>query len=800
MATNVFLAANATFTAADNGLKIVGKNAGNEVLRIANGVTGVETDANIERVELAGAIADYKFAILADKGLVITNAAGGVIATIPSLNQNATVAFSDGSAALVQTGKTTATLGTVALTATAATVSTTLNTADKSTVTGSTGGGTPTTGQAFTLTNNPTADALILTTGNDTVTGAAGTMVTADMIIDATTTDADKADLTVNSYTQDAVQPTISNVETLNIIGAFTAAGIDMTNVSGAKTINLSVGIAGGTATVDDVNATKVATAIVAGTNVNTLNVNTGAAAAFTNGTAGNVNIDRGAATTVSIGNVGNTGADTYTVSSIANGTTVLRGGSAGTDTFTVNLVGGASNLTITNSAAATADINVLNLNSNTSANTVTLTSATDEVVENTATDKIVVGGTQALTIVGDGDVIAGTSARTAATQGGIVTKAAGAGTLTLNSNGALGAASFFNNAAFDVIANTAAFGANVTLNEVTTVKLVTAEAAARTFDVDTVSSATAMVAGAGTLKVDLAGTTVDNATQVGITTGVGVGTLVITNSTIDSTITTLNTVSATVDTVVLNGTKALTIGTWTATANEVMTAGNLTGNLVATIGATGATVIGGEGNDTITGGAGSDSISGGKGNDVLTGAVQGTVDGVTDTLTGGLGNDTFIHGDAAAITTVTDFSISGTNGIDNIALSVGDLGLTLKDGNAVAVIAGATAKVATVSANKTLAAGDNVVVLTGTFASAAAMELAIETGGARQLTFASALTANDDVVVVWSDGVNSHVGFYNDAVGATTLGATGTYTELVTLTGVASVDAAVSGNFQFLV
>lgn len=627
-------------------------------------------------------------------------------------------------------------------------------------------------------------------------------MVTADMIIDATTTDADKADLTVNSYTQDAVQPTISNVETLNIIGAFTAAGIDMTNVSGAKTINLSVGIAGGTATVDDVNATKVATAIVAGTNVNTLNVNTGGVAAFTNGTAGNVNIDRGAATTVSIGNVGNTGADTYTVSSIANGTTILRGGSAGTDTFTVNLVGGASNLTITNSAAAAADINVLNLNSNTSANTVTLTSVADEVVANTATDKIVVGGTQALTIVGDGDVIAGASARTAATQGGIVTKAAGAGTLTLNSNGALGVPSFFNNAAFDVIANTAAFTQNVTFNEATTVKLVTAEGAALTFDVDTVSSATAMAVGAGTLKVDLAGTTVDNATQVGITTGAGVGTLVITNSTIDSTITTLDTdtTAATVDTIVLNGTKALTIGTWTATANEVMTAGNLTGNLVATIGANAATVIGGEGNDTITGGAGSDSISGGKGNDVLTGAVQGTPDGATDTLTGGLGNDTFIHGDAGAITTVTDFSISGTNGIDNIALSVGDLGLTLKDGNAVAVTAGATAKVATVSANKTLAAGDNVVVLTGTFATAAAMELAIETGGARQLTFASALTAGDDVVVVWSDGVNGHVGFVNASANATTLAAASAYTELVTLTGVASVDAAVSGNFQFLV
>lgn len=109
------------------------------------------------------------------------------------------------------------------------------------------------------------------------------------------------------------------------------------------------------------------------------------------------------------------------------------------------------------------------------------------------------------------------------------------------------------------------------------------------------------------------------------------------------------------------------------------------------------------------------------------------------------------------------------------------------------------TAKTVLVSAPKTLAAGDNVVVLSGTFTSVETMETAIEVSGSRQLTFATGLSIGDDVVIVWSDGANSHIGTYNAATVATTLSATGTYTEVLTLSGVTSVDAIASGNFLFV-
>lgn len=116
MAVKVFLGANDTFTASNNNLQVVGASGGTEKLLIASGVTGVTTDANVERIELAGAQSAYKF-LIGSSGIIISDATtGNIITTIPSLNQAATIAFTDGSAVLTQTGGTTATLGAVNLT------------------------------------------------------------------------------------------------------------------------------------------------------------------------------------------------------------------------------------------------------------------------------------------------------------------------------------------------------------------------------------------------------------------------------------------------------------------------------------------------------------------------------------------------------------------------------------------------------------------------------------------------------------------------------------------------------------
>lgn len=763
---------------------------GTEKVLVNSGVTGVVVDQNVERVDLAAASSGYNFQQAGNTLQVYLGAT--LVASIPLQGDadGTIVAFTNGSVSAKLTAGV-MTLGGATVSTTAGPVTpTTINAGDPSGVSG--GGGGPVVGQAFSLTNSATADVISGTTGNDTVTGAVGTFAANDVIVDSSTTDADIFNLSMNSYV--STQATITNIESINATGLFASTGFDAANTTGTKTLTLASGLAGSTGTAAGITATKVAKVVV-GTNVGTLNVNT---TAVTSGTNGAVTVDAGAATTIAIGATAATGSDTFIVTVPALSTTTLSAGSAGTDAFTLNVPGGTSTLTIANNAATTGDINTLVINSNTAANTIVLSSATQLVTGTATGDGITVGGTQNLTIRGDMDGFSDSGGASSRTANVLLTKAAGAGTVTLESNAAL-TGFFLNRAQADFLTITTATGAGaLVVNENTAINLNVANTST-TYGVDNAGT-TAITAGSGTLKLNLTGTSAANAIQATVATDTSTSTDIITNNTIDSTITTLNTSTGAVsETVVVAGSKNLTIGTFTGNAavSDLLTATTMTGNLTATIGANAATVIGGLGNDTITGGAAADNIRGGDGNDVLNGGA------LADTIIGGAGNDRVVLANKATIDVMSDFSISGANGIDVIAFSVGDAGGTVfsapKDGNAAAIAAGATAKVVTVSAAKTLAAGDNVVVLTGTFASAAAMETAIEAAGSRQLTFGAALTAGDDVVIVWSDGTNGHVGTYNDAVGATTLGATGTYSEVLTLTGVTSVDSIASANFLFV-
>jgi Ca2+-binding RTX toxin-like protein len=211
-------------------------------------------------------------------------------------------------------------------------------------------------------------------------------------------------------------------------------------------------------------------------------------------------------------------------------------------------------------------------------------------------------------------------------------------------------------------------------------------------------------------------------------------------------------------------------------------------------------TLIGGAGNDTLDGGAGADSLTGGAGNDSLTGGTG------NDTLTGGSGSDTFyrLATTSNGIDSITDFDKASSGTADVLSISLteysGTSGTTgyfsaLKDGSAAAISAGATMTVKVVSAATTLAAGDRVMVLTGaTFANAAAVQTAIESGGSRALTFGSATTAGDDIIIVWSDGTLGHVSAVNISSAVTTVtAAASTVTDLVTLTGISSI---ASGDF----
>ncbi len=89
-------------TIASNNNQVFGSTGAQTVL-IQSGVTGTVLDANVERIDVAGNMSIFKFVNVAGTGLQIQTSAGVVVATLGSLNQNASVAFADGSAALAQT-------------------------------------------------------------------------------------------------------------------------------------------------------------------------------------------------------------------------------------------------------------------------------------------------------------------------------------------------------------------------------------------------------------------------------------------------------------------------------------------------------------------------------------------------------------------------------------------------------------------------------------------------------------------------------------------------------------------------
>ena len=111
--TRAFIGSGNTFTAGDNNIAVTGASGtAIDTVRIQTGVTGIKMDANIERVELAGSLSDFKFMTVAGAGTQIQLAtSGAAVATIPSLNQTATLAFTNGSASLVQTGGSSFSLG-----------------------------------------------------------------------------------------------------------------------------------------------------------------------------------------------------------------------------------------------------------------------------------------------------------------------------------------------------------------------------------------------------------------------------------------------------------------------------------------------------------------------------------------------------------------------------------------------------------------------------------------------------------------------------------------------------------------
>ncbi|PSO51343.1 MAG: hypothetical protein BRC33_00580 [Cyanobacteria bacterium SW_9_44_58] len=101
MAT-IILNQNETSTIVNNDDIVRGRQGGTETIRIESGVTGIQTNAELERLDLAMSLSALSFQV-SSNGLEISNNAGNII-TIPSLNQTLNLSLAEGNLALNQTG------------------------------------------------------------------------------------------------------------------------------------------------------------------------------------------------------------------------------------------------------------------------------------------------------------------------------------------------------------------------------------------------------------------------------------------------------------------------------------------------------------------------------------------------------------------------------------------------------------------------------------------------------------------------------------------------------------------------
>jgi hypothetical protein len=218
-----------------------------------------------------------------------------------------------------------------------------------------------------------------------------------------------------------------------------------------------------------------------------------------------------------------------------------------------------------------------------------------------------------------------------------------------------------------------------------------------------------------------------------------------------------------------------------------VSVTGDVTINLATNINNV-LTIETGSGDDTISGGSAADTINGGSGDDSITGGAA------ADDITLGAGDDTVVLTATATTDAVQDFNADD----DAVALSVAGLEADNGDGDAIAA-GTATLQIQTIASAAAIAVGTEILVLTGDLANAEAMENELD-----DLAFADDnIVADDDLIVVWSDGTDTFVSIVNLAVtddGATSsIDDTGnTVSTLVQLIGVDIADLA-AANFSFV-
>ena len=226
--------------------------------------------------------------------------------------------------------------------------------------------------------------------------------------------------------------------------------------------------------------------------------------------------------------------------------------------------------------------------------------------------------------------------------------------------------------------------------------------------------------------------------------------------------------------------------------------------------------LLGFGGADTISGGGGDDTLSGAAGNDVLTGG-EGA-----DTYDTGTGSDTVNLAEATAATdtikvgttltdvlTINDF-LAGAASADTIEFDTSDVELltavtNLVNGTGTDAATDTSLVISVTTANTDVgAAANTMITVDGNYASASALEDALEDGGALELVFGALDTVGDTMLVAYDNGTDTKIAALTTSAaiadGANAASNTLTVTDFVILTGLADATTLVSADFATLI
>ena len=593
--------------ALNNAATVYG-GASAETLILNAGTAGVTVDQNVERLELPGAVSSYSFQQTGNLLRVYQGSVLIVTVSVQDDGDGTLLVFSNGAAA-AKISAAGMQLGGASVPAAAASP-VTPQALDSNTV--STANQGQSAGKKFVLTG--AAEALTLTSGNDTIDGGLANSVSGDVIIDASATDNDVATL---KLTQTPARPTISQVERLDVAFEGFNIALDASAIIGA-TIKVS-------STTDSQNKAKL-------TNLGNQAVNVEIGTGITHLALDSAVNQVGSSTVQLAGGE-------LTLSAAANQLATLGLNSSGSGANTVYLTHNPNVLNVTGAQNLTLSGALGNFHGDSVSNGLTGGAA------------LTVQNTSALTGAVDLSQVAVRNYVLAADSGGqTLTLPSGAMSVRLNHSTAhaatfaAGSGALANNQ-LD-IAVTQAYGAGaLNASGYGSVKITDASSNAQTLS--NANFGAAALSLSGNQNYTFAGSL--TAGDVDASKLTGIAKLSITDFSNSTATRSTLTGTANNDTIVIanNPGETITIDVKEGANSVSVKNASDTSNLSVTSGSGADTLTGGAGNDELNSGAGADSITLGAGNDlVMAGAGDDMVTGAghvtsADTLVGGDGADT---------------------------------------------------------------------------------------------------------------------------------------------------------------